>query len=211
MAEQSGFLYKLTFPNGKEYIGITKRTVNRRFAAHVSSARCANTTCAVHSAIIKYGEKNVNVETLLIANYKSLKEIEQKAIAVFGTLVPNGYNITRGGDSVSDSARSEESRKKIGDASRGRTMSAEAREKIGAAQKGRRHTDQTKEKIRLARIGTKRSAETLLKMSASLKGKRLSEDQKERLRVFHTGRPKTKESIEKRKLTIATKKTALTE
>lgn len=211
MQDLPGYLYKLTFPSGKEYIGITTRTVKKRFAAHVSAARAGNTSCAVHRAISFYGADSVQIETLLSARFEFLKEMEQRAIVRFNTLAPHGYNITRGGDSISDQMRSLETRIKIGNASRGRSMSAEARAKISLAQTGRRQSDESREKIRLANLGKKHSQETLEKMSASLKGKRLSEDHKAILSAYHTGRPKSLESIQKRKDTIARKKTALTE
>ena len=50
---------------------------------------------------------------------------------------------------------SAETKKKIGDANRGRTFSIESRENMSVAQKGRQHSEETKEKMRLAQIGEK--------------------------------------------------------
>jgi len=93
-----GCLYRLTFPNGKAYIGITTRTAEIRFKRHVDYSRNARRS-AVHHAILKYGAENVVVETLVIAddlNY--LRELEKRAVQKFGTLKPGGYNLTGGGE-----------------------------------------------------------------------------------------------------------------
>lgn len=47
-------------------------------------------------AIRKYG--TFEIKTLVVADIEYLKELEIKAIAAFGTLSPNGYNIGLGGD-----------------------------------------------------------------------------------------------------------------
>lgn len=53
-----GCLYKLTFPDGKAYIGITTGTATERFSEHVYWARKGRTYC-VNAAIRKYGHDSV--------------------------------------------------------------------------------------------------------------------------------------------------------
>lgn len=94
-----GCLYCLTFPSGKKYIGITSKTADVRFHRHVEHATICKRTNAVHRAIIKYGAENVKVDTLVIADdFKYLRFIEKRAIQSYGTLSPNGYNLTGGGE-----------------------------------------------------------------------------------------------------------------
>lgn len=97
-----GCLYQIEFPSGKKYIGITKYDADRRFLGHVENS-IRKPRLALHHAINKYGKENCVVKTLVIANnIEYLKELEIKAIAAFGTKLPNGYNCTKGGDGIVD-------------------------------------------------------------------------------------------------------------
>lgn len=162
-AIKSGFLYRLTFPNGKAYIGITSWTVEARFLEHCANARRKNRTYAVHAAIRKYGPENIKVETLASADdWAFLGDMEIKAIAEHGTYSPSGYNLTRGGEGMFDlclesrlkkSAAlvgrviSPESRKKISEAAVKQMQDPEMRKRLSLMAKERRLTDETKAKI----------------------------------------------------------------
>jgi hypothetical protein len=104
-----GELYKLTFPSGKCYIGITGKTATERFKGHVAHCKRGR-RYAVHEAILKYGEDSVVVETLAVGEMDYLRIVERRAVGVFNTLYPNGYNLTAGGDEFN--SWSEASRKK---------------------------------------------------------------------------------------------------
>jgi hypothetical protein len=99
----SSGLYRITnLVNGKCYIGITKTSPQKRFAAHLTSARRGANT-ALHRAIRKYGEESFKLEQMVICEAgQYLKDLEVKAIAAYGTRSPNGYNLTAGGDGVVD-------------------------------------------------------------------------------------------------------------
>lgn len=77
---------------------------------------------------------------------------------------------------------SDEAKKKISEASKGRKMSEETKKKIGEANKGKILSEKTKEKLRIAN-----------------KGKHLSEEHKEKLRKAHIGKKQSPEIIEKRR------------
>lgn len=92
-----GQLYKLDFPNGKSYIGITTKTASERFAGHRVRCRSAKgNDAALYHAWRKHGEPQLAV--LAIVEDADLPAAEIRAIRVFNTLVPNGYNMTPGGD-----------------------------------------------------------------------------------------------------------------
>lgn len=93
-----GALYKLTSPINKSYIGITKKTVKNRWKQHLKdTTRRINKP--LYNAIDKYGPENFKVETLVIANdWNYLCLLEQRAIKQYNTKIPNGYNLTDGGD-----------------------------------------------------------------------------------------------------------------
>ncbi len=96
-----GCLYKLTSPSGKSYIGITSKTLEKRWAKHVEHALGKRDAGALYAALRKYGpESFVRVQLAECADWKQLCEMERAAIAEHGTLSPNGYNLTIGGEGV---------------------------------------------------------------------------------------------------------------
>ena len=91
-------IYKITNQvNQKSYIG---QSINpeKRFSAHKSAARNHrfDSSQALYYAINKYGEENFIMEVLeWTENYN---EREIALIREYNTLVPNGYNIAKGGE-----------------------------------------------------------------------------------------------------------------
>lgn len=82
--------------NGKKYIGLTC-DVKRRYAQHKKGKSRAVVFCL---AIKKYGFENFNFNILKEdLTLKEAKSFEQKQILELNTMVPNGYNQTKGGDS----------------------------------------------------------------------------------------------------------------
>lgn len=92
-------LYILTCnANGKQYVGITTRTVMERFKEHVASANKRRKNGAIHSAIRKYGPDEFDVRHVASTwSIEALEEIEKIIIKQENTLSPNGYNLTNGG------------------------------------------------------------------------------------------------------------------
>ena len=104
----SGIIYILRFPNGKVYIGQTKKTKRRtgeaidakkrlelRFDAHCSE----HSGCIVRHAIHKYGRENVQKEVLLELSVLDLNECERRFIALYQSdKHAFGYNRTKGGE-----------------------------------------------------------------------------------------------------------------
>lgn len=91
-------LYRLTFSNGKSYIGQTVRGMNIRLAQH-RTATNRGSSLAVHCAWRKYGEPSVSI----IGEYDSadaLHAAEIAAIQNYGTLSPMGYNVGLGGETA---------------------------------------------------------------------------------------------------------------
>ena len=91
-------LYQLKFPNDKSYIGITSKTAEERFKQHCKLS-LSKKRYAVHAAIRKYGKENVVLTVLdTVDNWELLCLAEMEAIEKFNTFMPNGYNLTLGGD-----------------------------------------------------------------------------------------------------------------
>lgn len=108
-----GALYLVTSPSGKQYIGVTVRSLGERMARHWRDA-VAGSQCALHRAAMKHGIANMRADVLVEADCpKYLRLLERRAIAVFGTKAPAGYNLTDGGDGATGRKATDESRARM--------------------------------------------------------------------------------------------------
>ena len=90
-----GCVYLLTAPNGKKYVGITTKPVEKRWKGH---QRLGSTCTILKRTIAKYGWDNFKKEKLLYCAENELCEYERKFIYLYDTLAPNGMNCTTGGE-----------------------------------------------------------------------------------------------------------------
>lgn len=215
-----GTLYKFTFANGKEYVGITTRSFEERFREHVKTAfgNGRMRRYPLYQAWRKHGEPTAKV--LAIIYIEDLHKAEVAAIRTYKTKTPCGYNLTDGGEGtagmiVSDETRavlraaqtgkkaSVETRAKMVAALTGRPVSAETRAKIGAANairsKGKSPSAETREKLRITSTGQKhvRSLAYREKQSLSHIGKKLTPEHIEKLRQTRIGKKPSEVTREK--------------
>lgn len=83
----------------KKYVGVTSQHFEKRFTAHKWYARKNGRCSALYAAMRKYGDQAFSVE--LIEECSSFEEMNEREIywiAKLGTLSPDGYNLTTGGD-----------------------------------------------------------------------------------------------------------------
>lgn len=195
-----GALYKLDFPDGKSYIGITTKSVEHRFNAHACNARTGR-RARLYAAWRKYGAPKLQV--LAILEDHELASTEIRAIAAYGTLAPNGYNMTVGGDEspMHDSAvvaRMLETKRKNGSFGK---ITDEGRRRISEAHKGNKytlglaHTDEWKaaasERMKgnqhakgsTAHRGVKRTAAQIEANCLAHLGTKMSEETKSKMRI----------------------------
>ena len=145
---KKGYIYKITSPTGKIYIGKTTN-LNVRFKDY-KKCNC-KTQKILCSSLKKYGFKNHNIEILNEGFYSDteLSNLEIYYIGVYNSFNRNnvnGMNLTLGGEGTTGKILSEESRKKIGEKSKLRKHSEETKKKIS---ENRRKTGKT-EKHQLA-------------------------------------------------------------
>jgi group I intron endonuclease len=158
-------VYMHTTPNGKVYVGITSRDLNKRW-------KCGSgyKGQAFYNAILKYGWENIRHDVL--AENLSLDEANQMEIDLIKQHKSNdkryGYNIASGGEG-----------------SPGFKQTDEAKEKISKALKGVHKSEEHREKLRIANIGKHHTEETRLKLSESHKGKKLNQNQLETLMRYN--------------------------
>lgn len=85
-----GYIYKITDPNGKSYIGQTCKSVLNRFNRHCYS----NTPCkALKHSIQSFGAASMKIEILGTFPVASLDIEEYNAIRSQQTLFPFGLNL----------------------------------------------------------------------------------------------------------------------
>lgn len=210
-------LYKISFPGltDKAYIGICSKGVAKRFAEHCSTRK----QYPFARALRKYGPSNALVEVLETHDdWASLYQAEQTAIESHGTRDPRGYNLTDGGPGTFGLKASEERKRKIGDAHRGRKASDETRKKISESNKGRDFSLQVEamaaatrgKKLSVERVaemskiwtGRQHSEESRKKMSESAKKRKASEETRRKMSEAAKGKKMSEESLQKRRDTI---------
>jgi group I intron endonuclease len=143
---------------GKVYVGYTGLTIEDRWKQHVKLAsfpsRQGKKTVKLWNAIRKYGTNCWTHEILgEVVSQDEAKKQEICFITEYNSLV-RGYNSTPGGDGVMQGQKhTEEARKKIAAASKGRIFSKEACKKISNSKLGKPRSPETIEKIRIALTG----------------------------------------------------------
>lgn len=142
--------------NGKAYVGISSDTMERRWRRHVTLSRMGS-ELLFHRAIRKHGEDAF--EHVLLATCKSFedaKRLEVLFIKMYETYAAEhprkGYNMTRGGDGTvgSHTSRpcSEEKKRRISAALKGKKKSEEHRAAMRRADRPRHLSEEHRQALR---------------------------------------------------------------
>ena len=175
--------------NGKVYIGITSTDPKKRWA---NGRGYSNQYFS--RAIRKYGWDGFEHEVL----YEGLSETQAKIMEIslihFYKSTDNkyGYNVSEGGDVVS-----EETRKKISETEKGKIVSEETRKKLSEAKKGANHPMYGKRGVETPFYGKTHTDKTRKKLSEIHKGKVLSEETRKKLSEINKGHIVSKETRKK--------------
>lgn len=166
--------------NGKRYVGITGRSVEKRWL----NGKGYQYNAHFNNAIKKYGWDNF--EHQIIAKdltKREAEEMEIKLIKEWNLQDCNlGYNLADGGNIINDSTK-----KKISQSLQGHKISDETRDKIRKTLKGRPANPKVVEKLAAYRKGRSLSEEHKRKIAQSERGKKLSDETKEKLRMAAMG------------------------
>jgi predicted GIY-YIG superfamily endonuclease len=95
-----GYIYKIQFPNGKHYIGLTTTSLEQRKGQHKCSAKQCNTNY-LYNALRKYDmiDKFELIEIDTADTKEELCELEIGYILMYNSYMDeNGYNMTYGGE-----------------------------------------------------------------------------------------------------------------
>ncbi len=163
----------LTSPTGKIYIGQTIRPIEKRFKQHLKKGSgCA----AIYNAIQYHGWDNFEKDWYECPD-EDLNFDEELLVREMGTLAPDGYNLREGGGNTGK--MSEDSKKKISEANKGKTHTEETKKKWSELRKGennsmygKNHTEETRKKIGEINLGKTHTEETKKKMSDAHRGEK---------------------------------------
>ena len=152
------YIYKITNPRGFIYIGQTSN-LKIRLSCY-KGAHCKSQSKLYYS-IKKYGWSAHDFEIIDSTGTKEeLNKLEIKWIKSFNSYnTPRGLNLAEGGNGTMP--LSEEHKRKISIANKGRKMTDATKQKLINSNKGNNHrwgiphSEETKEKLRIANIGNK--------------------------------------------------------
>lgn len=131
-----GYIYLRTNKiNGKKYVGQAVDIKQREYTWNTISHHYAGK--AIDAARAKYGIDNFVFEIIKECEDEKLNYWERYYIKKLNTKVPYGYNLTDGGDGTSGFSLSEETKKKISDANKGKQ----------SWMKGKHHSEETRKKM----------------------------------------------------------------
>ena len=83
--------------SGKQYVGQTRTSLNKRFSSHFTAAK-RGSTGLLHDAMRTLPKDSFQIELLQACrSIDELDEAERKWIAELRTIAPDGYNIEEGG------------------------------------------------------------------------------------------------------------------
>ena len=128
--------------NGKEYIGQTIFSIEKRKRGHISDALSGRNNIYFHKAIRKHGPDSFKWKIIHKCNdINELNRLEIFYIGYYDTY-NSGYNLTLGGRGHVGYKHTEEAKLKMSESRRGNQFA-----------KGFKHTDETKRKISMSCIG----------------------------------------------------------
>jgi len=204
------FVYVVTcLVNGKRYVG--KATVGgNRWYEHQRDAKRGKRRPLAQAIRALGADAFTFAEHATYDTEAEAFEGERALIASLQCKVPNGYNLTDGGEGANGAKRSAETRAKHSANMRkrwedpaaraatiafhtGRKRSPETCAKIGAKLKGRTPTDEARANMSAAKRGRKHTDETKAKIAAGNRGKKIDREVVERIAAQLRGRRGTPE------------------
>jgi hypothetical protein len=194
-----GYIYILTSPSGKIYIGQTTRPIEKRLEEHETGQ---STSCrGIYGAIQKYGWENFEKEWYECPD-EDLNKHEKWMVTLMITLTPDGYNLKEGGGNRGK--LSEETKQKISGKLLNITKSNKHKQNISKAKIGekhhmwrKRHCEEAIQKMSKSRLGKIPSEETKKKISEAQIGIPKSEESKQKMRESHLGKTASEETKQK--------------
>lgn len=199
-------IYKITnIVTNKIYIGKTIKTLTERMSRHFWSA-IKNSPYYLHKSIKKYGKENFIIEEIEVCNsLEQLNEREIYWIKELNSKIPNGYNMTDGGegaDTFTNNPNKEIIRKKIRDKLIGKKLTKKHIKNIIIGKKNNPMSDENRQKISIINknnkyaLGYKHTNNAKIKISKNHR-RIQTEETKLKLSQAHTGKTLSQEHCKK--------------
>jgi len=132
MKNRKVYIYKITSPNGKIYIG---STVNLKDRIYRYKTYRVKSQVKIYNSLIKYGFENHKFEVIYECNESDRNYYEFYYGKLFDVIGNNGLNLSLPKYDDVYITMSEETKKKIGDAHRGKIISDEQKKQISIGSK----------------------------------------------------------------------------
>ena len=192
--EKNKGIYKITSPSGKIYIG---QTINYEKRIKCYKRLECKLQVKLYNSFKKYGVQSHNFQLIEFCESNLLNERERYWQDYYNCIGNKGLNCRLTKSTDKSGELSEQTIRRM----KGRIVSQETRKKLSNALKGKKKSIQSIENNRKSNIGRKMTIETREKISKSLKGRVLSEKQRENLRKCakykNLGRKATEETKKK--------------
>jgi len=191
-----GYIYQIrNTVNNKKYIGETNQDPEKRWKEHMYTIKQGKNCCPMLAkAVNKYGLDKFEFKVLIICFDEDRLHYEKQYIEKLNTIVPNGYNVAKGGyggGAFIGKKHTEETKQRLREINRVRyaELSDETKQKIinstrtpEALEKQREAMKRVYAKPSQKRNRNKLSEETKQKISKSIKGKQHTDKTKQKIR-----------------------------
>lgn len=172
------WLYLITHVESQRcYVGWTSKEPEERWKEHNDDVR-KGSLYYFHRSLRKYGVAAFMWE--VVEHFSSNGEAKLAEIYWIARLKQFGielFNLTKGGDGTAGLKLSDETRRKIAEARRGKSTSW----------KGMKHSEDAKRKISFANKGKSLTIETRAKLAEANRGFKVSEETKRKIAEAHRG------------------------
>ena len=155
-----GSIYKIQFPNGKHYIGLTTTALEQRQNEHKKTAKKGDIRC-LYNALRKY-EMVDTFQLIEIDTADTLEELcekEMRYIIEYNSyyMNKNGYNMTHGGEGTNGYVFTEEDKQKMGKSQKKRFENPEEIQKN--SERGKKYWEDPEVREQMSEIKKKYYAE----------------------------------------------------
>ncbi len=182
--------------NGKIYVGSAVNYI-RRIGQHFRYLKNnKHHSIKLQRHCNKYGIQDLSFSIIEPVMFK--EDLIKREQFYINSLNPY-FNVCKIAGSRLGIKASNETKAKLSISHKGKRQpcSEETKRKIGDANRGRKHSEETRRRISLIQIGNKHSIETIEKRRLANAGFKHSEESKQKMRLISIGRRPTKQCLEK--------------
>jgi group I intron endonuclease len=183
MKNEIGFVYKITSPSNRVYVG---STINFDKRMYQYKNNCHKSQIKIYNSIKKYGWENHKVEIIWSGLIKDMLKNEAMLGLNFNVLDQNNLNLMLPRLGTMYNTVSQETRIKMSNAKKGQKMSETHKKIISNVHTGKIVSLETRQKMSEWQIGRKMSKEAKQKMSISATGKKVSIETRRKISDFNS-------------------------